>query len=214
MKVKTYVTWGALCSWHLVSLLQITTLVNISGFDCSSALIQTQSVFRCNFQIQKSLTVSIIRIQVTTYWPLPELHIPRMFSAITLNHYSHLTLQNLVVSKCTWCLIHLTHPYGCCTINSKPSKEKFQFIPHTFTVIFAFSYFSPTFRHSLRTKTRMSMSTKCLCVPHVYQPICKLVSATTLFVEVLRNSVKEFFMNTIQQVWVLQYAVQCPSHFP
>jgi len=26
-----------------------------------------------------------------------------MFSAITLDHHSHLTLQNLVVSKCTTC---------------------------------------------------------------------------------------------------------------
>jgi hypothetical protein len=60
------------------------------------------------------------------------------------------------------CLTHLTHPFGCCTIISKPSKEKLQFIPHTFTVIFTFSYFSPTFRHCLIIKTRMSMCTACL----------------------------------------------------
>jgi len=123
-------------------------------------------------------------------------------------------LNSVRITGPVQCLIHLTHPTRCCTIISKPSKEKFQFIPHTFTIIFAFSYFSPTFRHSLRTKTRMSKCTTYLCAPHVYQPICNLESATTLFVEVLRNSVKEFFTNTIKQAWVLQWAAQWPSHFP
>lgn len=77
-------------------------------------------------------------------------------------------MNSVRITGSVQCLLHLTHPFGCCTIISKPSKAKFQFIPHTFTVIFAFSYFSPTLRHSLRTKTRMFMCTTCLCVPHIY----------------------------------------------
>ena len=79
------------------------------------------------------------------------------------------------------CLIHLTQPSGCCTIISKPPKETFQFIPHTFTVIFAFSYFSPTFRYSLRTKTRMSMCTTCLCVLHIYVHRMSISPSVTLY---------------------------------
>jgi len=71
-------------------------------------------------------------------------------------------LNSVRLTGSVQCLIHLTHTFGCCTIISKSTKEKFQFIPHIFTVIFASSYFSPTFKHSLRTKTRMSMCTTCL----------------------------------------------------
>jgi hypothetical protein len=77
-------------------------------------------------------------------------------------------LNSVRLTGSVQCLIDLSRPFGCCTIISKPSKEKFQFIPHIFPVVFAFSYFSRNFRHSLRTKTRMSMCTTCLCLPHIY----------------------------------------------
>lgn len=77
-------------------------------------------------------------------------------------------LNSVRLTGSVQCLIHLTRPFGCCTIISKPSKEKFQLISHIFPVVFAFGYFTWTFRHSLRTKTGMSMCTTCLCVPHAY----------------------------------------------
>lgn len=90
-------------------------------------------------------------------------------------------LNSVRITGSVQCLIYLTHPFGCCTVISKPSKKKIQFIPQTFTVIFAFSYFSPTFRHSLRTKTGMSMCTTCVRVPHIYVHRMSISPSVTLY---------------------------------